>query len=625
LTAADLGELHSELVPEAAPGWTIEVDARVVGETPVLRIAADPGAETPAHASHEGSEVVFDGVLYDERKGAAFGAILTGQTAAQLVLGRYMCDGPAVLQTLKGSFALVMRGEDGTVHAARDPLGTWPLFYADAGSTVVFSTSVDALVRHRGVASDINRVMLAERLLGRWPCPGDDTYFEAVKRLAPGRALRISRGRRDVYRHSHPLGDVDVFHWTDVDQLGRLDEVIRQAVARCLQLGPSGIFLSGGVDSCTTAVAASDLCHESGRPTPIALSLLFPGSEEEPIQRGVAAQLGLTHVALAIEKAAGALGLLPTALATSRVWASPLLSPWQPGYQRLGLEARERGCRVLLTGDGGDQLLGADDRHAADLLRTRQFRNLYRFWSRASGVRKPGAAAKLTAILWLWKSAAAPIARRTSRETLRRGAPRLLNGLRARKVASMTPDWVAPDPELRRQLDRRAKARSVWREGASDKIADPLDVFELPQLWLGLEELFEIGRHMGVRLGQPFWDLDVVRLLAATPPDLLVQGGSKGPARDRLRARFPELGFDRSYQADSSLALRSILKAEGPAAWASLGGTPMLSGLGVVDGPKLGAMIELGFGDSQLRQAHLIWDVLVVESWLQGRMIGERR
>jgi asparagine synthetase B (glutamine-hydrolysing) len=622
---------EASLVAEPGPAWTVELPlgrVRAAGETGLesLRLICDPTLQAPpAQLARAGCEAVFDGVLHDDGEANAFGGIVAAQAAAELILDGYLTLGPDVLATLEGSFVLIVRdGRDGTVLCSRDRLGQYPLFYARAGSELALSTSVDALLRHPRISREVNRAMLADRLTDSWPCPGDETYFSAIKRLPPGHCLRVSSGALRVERWWDPFPEGREIEWVGEGEFERLDELVARAVVRCLRLGQAGILLSGGIDSCTVAVAAADESRARELPLPIALSLLFPvGEQEQRIQLGVAAGLGLRHVTVPVEELVPAGGLVATSLATSGRWPNPLFSPWHAGYQHLGLEARRRGCRAVLSGDGGDEFLGAHDNYAAALLRTLELGRLYHFWRGASGAATMGELLRAGTLLRLWRAAPKPILRHVSQEALRRGAPGVLHALRRRRIDQRRPHWLGPDPLLRRELDERAQARAGAWDGISPYLAAHRQPFDNPTGWQGREELFEVGRRFGLRFATPFWDGDLIDLLARTPPELLLRGGPKGPARRRLAARFPELSFERLAGEYTDDFLQRLIEKDGPPVWRALGGLPALGELGIVDPTSLGAIVEAAFAGRWTIGPFDVWTVLSVETWLQTHMMRE--
>src|SRR4029077_17671555 len=107
--------------------------------------------------------------------------------------------------------------------------------------------------------------LLMQRTLG-W----QDTFFEAVRRIPAGHAMIFERDQVRPKRYWDPAPDGKV-NWTRREEVDRFDEVFDLAVGRCLSFGPTGVFLSGGLDSVSVAASAIDLCHKASRPEPLAL------------------------------------------------------------------------------------------------------------------------------------------------------------------------------------------------------------------------------------------------------------------------------------------------------------------------------------------------------------------
>jgi asparagine synthase (glutamine-hydrolysing) len=347
-----------------------------------FRLSGDAGHRPPGCAEAASGAVVLDGVLHNRAElWADLGDPSRPATDdADLVLRAYQRWGEEALRRLKGTFALLIWDADrGTLLCARDRLGISPLFYADAGQELVFSTSLSAVVHHQRVRGDLNRGALAAHLAHHWARP-KETFFAAVKRVPAGHVLRVSRGGRELRRWwdpspSGPSG------WVREDELGRFDELLDQAVSRCLAGGPTAIYLSGGFDSVSVAAVAADASRRQGLPAPVALSLAFPGPEcsEEDVQRRVAADLGFPQLMVPFGEAVGQAGLLAAALDMCGTWPAPMLNPWRPAYFHLGLQGKGRGCEAILTGGGGDEWLTVSSYYMADLLRAGDVAGAYRF------------------------------------------------------------------------------------------------------------------------------------------------------------------------------------------------------------------------------------------------------
>ena len=621
-----------QLVQEQYPtGWVFSlIDGGRSGTEPQRGTSV---GEEPAHAPSSTAEgrdckVVFDGVLYNRKElSDRFEASSPPATDdADLVLRAYLYWGEDVLHNVKGLFALLIwDGRRNVLLCARDPLGMYPLFYADTGRQLLFSTSIEALVQHREVSDAVNRAALADSLLHR-ETKLRETVYETVSRVPAGHAMRVEGARRKEYRYWDPVPDQTEVNWVGEDELERFDELLDQAVDRCLQFGQGGIFMSGGLDSVSVAAVAADNSRAKGLPDPWALSIIFPDPEanEEPIQRRVGLELGLPHELVPFDEAAGPQGLLASAMAMSSGWPTPMDSHWWPIYQHLGLEGKRRGCQVIMTGGGGDEWLNVSPYYAADLLGSLDFRGIYRLWYAGQRSHKISSQlAYLRNVLWSWSVRLwlSLYARRVLRQT----APGVLRWRWRRAISQSTPGWVAPDPTLRRELDHRAEqSLSSQPEPRSFYFGELRRALDHPLISMEMEENFEIGRRTGLRWLMPYWDADLVAFLYRTPPELLSRGErTKAMVRQTVARRFPRLNFERQKKVLALNFVNSTFVREGRPLWQAMGGTPALAELGIVHAPAVDStMWELFSGTRTPSPAEvsLIKEILFMEAWLRPRL-----
>ena len=141
-----------------------------------------------------------------------------------------------------------------------------------------------------------------------------------------------------------------------------------------------------------------------------------------------------------------------------------------------------------------------------------------------------------------------------------------------------------------------------------------------PLMAIELEEHFEFSRRLGVRLLHPYWDADLVDLLARIPPHLLNRGGrAKGMVRHTLARRFPGLGFERHKKVAATSFYHRILLEEGPRLWRAMDGVRELARLEIVDGRMLESTVHALFAGAQPQQLYRLWDVLGLEAWLRAQ------
>ena len=566
---------------------------------------------------------VFEGVLYNRGDLAAATSALPESADAALVLRAYRLWGEGAVRRIKGRFALcVWDGSSEVLLCARDPLGYHPLFFADTGRGLLLSSSIETLVHHPGVSPEPSRIMLAEHLAHQW-VDNRQTFFTAVRRVPPGHVLLAGRDERRLFRYWAPVPSGERVKWIQEDELAQFEGLLTQAVARCLRHGPAGIFLSGGLDSAAIAAVAADVSRGHGLPVPWALSLAFPDPEcnEEDTQRRLAAALGLPQVLIPVEEAVGAGGFLPSLLAMAREWPFPTWFVWRPAYARLAREAAGRGCRVILTGDAGDDWLTVDAIVAADQLRGLQVADFIRL---VANMRRSYTAGlpRLLAYL-LWTNGARPWLRWAAVRSLRATAPGLLQARRRRRIVASIPSWIAPDPALRREIEERGVAGIEDPDPGSDGfyVSTCRQMLDHPVAAMEVEESFEAGRRAGIPEADPFRDSDLVDFLYRMPPEMLNRGGrSKGPVRQMLARRFPGLGYERQKKVQADAYLTKIIFREGRRAWESLGGAPALIDLGIVDAKALAEEAEALLSGRKGREVYRILDVLTLEAWLQSRM-----
>src|SRR5262249_27501432 len=294
------------------------------------------GQDSPAprSAAKASCGVIFDGTLYNAselRRELRDFISAHDCDDAELIASGYLKWGEALLPRLRGTFALLIRdtARDLTL-CLRDPIGTYPLFYSATDNGYIFSTSIDVLIKQPSVSGAVNRAALTDFMLDRFPIL-EETFYESIKRVSPGHVLRIKSGVCTTSRYWDPAPDGKVT-WLTEDELEKFDSLLNQAVERCLSFGQAGIFLSGGLDSVSVAAVAAERAVTNGGPKPWALSLVFPDADvnEEIVQRGVASQLGLSHVLKPFYDAAGPKGLLHGAAGLNPYLPGPIRNTWLP-------------------------------------------------------------------------------------------------------------------------------------------------------------------------------------------------------------------------------------------------------------------------------------------------------
>ena len=545
--------------------------------------------------------------------GFVIGTLLRPDSVPE-ALGRLAQAGETALSSFRGQFVLAAtdsaRRETWIV---RDPFGMHPVFYAVTKDDVLVADSVSRLLEEPGISRTLNRAAVADHLCKRWP-DNEETFFDAVRRVPPGCLLHVSDSGVSVRPYWTPSGHV--IDWLPDEGVDRFDDLLDQAVSRGLA-GRAGVFLSGGFDSVSVAAVAADLSRRSGRPSPRALSIGFPdpACNEEAVQSRVAQQLSLPLTLVPFAEAAGPRGLLREALDLNHGLAAPLFNTWMPIYLHLIRRGREAHVDTILTGEGGDEWLGASPYFTADLMRRGDLAGVVRMartWHR-SYHQDWLTVARGT----LWRYGLRPIAGMWCS----RLAPTLWDNRRARKVIQATPDWIVDDPDLQRT--RRDRARRSLTP------ADPPGGFysregigahgHTLQSWL-FEEQFQLGRALGVRYVHPYWDPDLAMHLSRVRPERLNEHDrTKALVRRTLARRFPALGFERQRKVAAMDFFAGILRQEGPSLGEAVADFQGLAALGIVVPAAARDFMRRAWTGSPREVGHA-WNLVNMETWVRRHL-----
>ena len=574
--------------------------------------------------------VIFFGELYQMSETTDVGSPNLGSSNgfAEAVLQTYLDLGEDFLTQLKGVFAIILwDGQRQCLYCVRDRIGGIPLFFTETHQEFLLAVSIDALLAQPKVSKEINRIGIAEFFCNRWPRK-DETYWANIQRVPAGQVLKVSSTGRQSYRYWNPAPLDQEVDWIGDDEVEQFDALLSLAVRRCVKHDRVGILLSGGIDSVTVATMTADLAQREEFPSPSAYSLIFPypGANEEDIQRDVAEKLHISQFICSLLDTMGSDGIIASALGISRQRPVPTLSLWTPGYQFLGLQARENGLRTLLTGGGGDEWLGVSPYYAADLIRSFQFGQLFDYLRHVSDSYNSPTSRLLNNILW--KYGARPVIGLYGGQLLRKIAPGYLVQRRTDLNTRSIPAWIAPDPAIHREMIERDKQNieSTLRDKApaSLYIKDIEAGLDHPLVSMEYEESFEGARRLGLQKMAPFQDFELAEFLIRTPPTYLNQGGrSKGLVRNMLAKRYPNLGFDKQKKRAGTQFFRETLLREGGTIWERMGGTPTLAEMGVVDLNKLDGYIRKIFNrEENPHHSWKIWHLLNAEAWCLRNFYG---
>jgi hypothetical protein len=223
----------------------------------------------------------------------------------------------------------------------------------------------------------------------------------------------------------------------------------------------------------------------------------------------------------------------------------------------------------------------------------------------------------------VWSFGAKKVVAWAEEGALRAVAPQALRAQRRWLLDRKLPAWLAPDPRVRAALDDRLQpALEASRPRPGEIYASQgRDMLDHVIVSLELEEQFERSERLGIPIRAPYWDADLMYLLARIHPRALMRNGrSKALVREPLSRRFPVLALERQKKITTGNFWPRRLP-EARKAWGVMGGARTLEELGIVDGRVLDAEVtKILDNPDDLFGAFRIWTVLKVEAWVRPRI-----
>ncbi len=286
------------------------------------------------------------------------------QSDTEVLVHLYEEHGWESVERLRGMFAFALwDARKQLLVLARDRLGIKPLFFKYDRRRLAFASEIRGLLLALDTSPEVAQPALLRLLMLQY-VPAPDTMFEGIQKLLPGTVLIASEHGIEARQYWRP----PVISGTAEDQseaklVRAVADRLRDAVACHLVSDvPVGAFLSGGLDS--TALVA--LMNRAGMPPFHTFSVGFDGParfNELSYARQVAEQFGTHHHEL-IVRPADVLSCLPIVVSHLD---EPLTDPAiVPTYLISSYAARL--VKVVLTGEGADELFGGYQRYGLDRL-----------------------------------------------------------------------------------------------------------------------------------------------------------------------------------------------------------------------------------------------------------------
>ncbi len=308
-----------------------------------------------------GAVLVANGEIYNyvELRAQMDGEAFATRSDCEPPLHLYRKYGLDFVDHLRGMYAIALYDPiEGQLVLARDPFGIKPLYYAQTDRGFAFASEPQALIDSGMVTPQVNPTALSELLQLQFTT-GAETVFESITRVLPGESVVVRDGRVVARRRRTVLPSEGPADWNEETALELLDTALRNSVEVHQRSDvPYGMFLSGGVDSSALLALMAELNSQPVQ----AFTAGFVGTsvpDEREHARELARITGAEMTELAIDADMFWRDLPKIAAAMDDPTADYAMVP----TYFLAQAVKAAGLKVVLTGEGGDELFAGYGRY----------------------------------------------------------------------------------------------------------------------------------------------------------------------------------------------------------------------------------------------------------------------
>jgi asparagine synthase (glutamine-hydrolysing) len=192
--------------------------------------------------------------------------VTRGAADVQLLAYAYRVWGERCVEHLLGDFSFaVWDAARNKLFCARDHLGIKPFYYAQVGSTFVFSNTLNAVRLHQLVDDQLNDLAIADFLLFETNADLHQTTFSNIHRAPPAHTLSLSGGGvREVKCYWAPSQGPEIRYRSYSEYVDHFRHIFDCAVRDRLRIKRVSVPLSGGMDSSSVAATAKKVSAEDG-------------------------------------------------------------------------------------------------------------------------------------------------------------------------------------------------------------------------------------------------------------------------------------------------------------------------------------------------------------------------
>ena len=318
------------------------------------------------------------------------GYVFNTTTDTEVIIAAYDAWGPACLHKFNGmwSFAILDKSAN-KVFMARDRFGVKPFYYSQNSGSFVFGSEIKQLLKDKENEVDLD--VLTEYMLTYIDNHGSSTYFKGIYSLLPGHYLiyDLETSSFNIEQYYVLNANPEVQRLPKPEAVPYLKELFISAVKLRLRSDVKvGTCLSGGLDSsAVSAIANNNYREDAGRVfTAIHARSIDAENDESSFATDVSNNLNL-ELHVVTPSINDFKSLVDEVVYTQE---EPFGSPSMFMGYKVFEKAKELGCKVMLNGQGGDEvLLGYERYFSSYLYKLGFFEAIQQLWkqSKNSGLK----------------------------------------------------------------------------------------------------------------------------------------------------------------------------------------------------------------------------------------------
>ena len=304
--------------------------------------------------------ITFNGEIFNylelRKELISRGHIFSTHSDTEVILHLYEEKGEDCFRDLNGQWGLaIWDARERKLLLSRDRMGVRPVFYTQVGESLIFGSEIKALFTHPQVGRELDLAGL-DQIFTFWCTLPPCTIFKNIFELPPGHTLVFARGSLEIHPYWHLNFNRPPEILSDDHYIEQLVALLTDAVRVRLRSDvPVGAYLSGGLDS--TVITALTNQFSGKRLRSFSVAFTSEDHDERTYQHEAVRFLHTTHEQMEC-------GYDDIAAAFPDViWHTekPLIRTAPTPLYLLSQQVHDAGYKVVLTGEGADEILGGYD------------------------------------------------------------------------------------------------------------------------------------------------------------------------------------------------------------------------------------------------------------------------